>query len=94
MKKPLVLAAVLVLAATPAAAQQRMQPLPRAEARVEQAAAPMPAQATIHVSQEEIRARVAANEAARNGEQIGSQSFWYMVIAVALGVILASLLLS
>ncbi|HWK90039.1 MAG TPA: hypothetical protein VNP72_08580 [Longimicrobium sp.] len=93
MKKPLVLAAALVLAATPAAAQQRAQALPQAPARVEQAATPS-AQPSIYVSQEEIRARVAANEAARSGEQVGSTSFWYLVAAIALGVIIASLLLN
>ncbi|HEU0013252.1 MAG TPA: hypothetical protein VFQ45_06185, partial [Longimicrobium sp.] len=61
MKKPLVLAAALVLAATPAAAQQRAQALPQAPtARVEQQAATATTRPTVHVTQDEIRAQVAA----------------------------------
>ncbi|HEU0014281.1 MAG TPA: hypothetical protein VFQ45_11390, partial [Longimicrobium sp.] len=71
----------------------RAQALPQATARVEQQAPTTPANPSIHVTREEIRAQVAANEAARSGEQIGSQSFWYLVAAIALGVIIATLLL-
>lgn len=92
MKKLLVLAAALALAATPAAAQESQA---SAAASVQQqsavaVAAPAP---SIFVSREEIQQRVAAAEAEREGAQIGSTSWWYTVFAVALGVVLAMLLL-
>lgn len=90
MKKLLALAAALVLSATPAAAQQAasadVQP-------VAQQSAVQPGMPSIFVSQDEIRQKVAANEAALNGAQVGSQSWWYLVAAIAVGVIIAALLL-
>jgi uncharacterized lipoprotein YajG len=90
MKKLLALAAALVLAATPAAAQQAAS----APAQpVAQQSAVKPGMPSIFVSQDEIRQKVAANEAALNGAQVGSQSWWYLVAAIAVGVIIAALLL-
>jgi uncharacterized lipoprotein YajG len=90
MKKLLALAAALVLAATPAAAQQAAS----APAQpVAQQSAVQPGMPSIFVSQDEIRQKVAANEAALNGAQVGSQSWWYLVAAIAVGVIIAALLL-
>jgi uncharacterized lipoprotein YajG len=90
MKKLLAMAAALVLAATPAAAQQAAS----APAQpVAQQAAVQPGMPSIFVSQDEIRQKVAANEAALAGAQVGSQSWWYLVAAIAVGVIIAALLL-
>ena len=91
MKKALVLAAALALAATPAAAQEGRSPAAAVQAQsavVSNAVTP-----SIFVSQDEIRQRVAAAEAEREGAQIGSTSWWYTVLAVALGVLIAMLLL-
>lgn len=87
MKKVLMFAAALVLAATPAAAQQ-------SPAAAQQSAVAGPVEAPLlFVSPDEIRQRVAASEAEREGGQIGSTSWWYTVLAVALGVVIAMLLL-
>ena len=48
---------------------------------------------SIFVSQDEIRQKVAANEEALNHAQVGSQSWWYLVAAIAVGVVIAALLL-
>jgi uncharacterized lipoprotein YajG len=95
MKKLLVLAAAALLAAAPATAQQAPA---SDQAVIEQAAAPQPdaqnpVAPSIFVSREEIQQRVAAMEAERNGESAQmNQSFWYMVAAIALGVLIALLL--
>jgi outer membrane receptor for ferrienterochelin and colicin len=96
MKKLLVLAAAALLAAAPAAAQQATPPTGD-QAVVEQVAAPQAEQSapapSIFVSREEIQQRVAAMEAAKNGESAQmNQSFWYLVAAIALGVLVALLL--
>lgn len=95
MKKLLVLAAAALLAAAPAAAQQAPA---SDQAVIEQVAAPQentqqaPAP-SLFVSREEIQQRVAAMEAERNGESAQmNQSFWYLVAAIALGVLVALLL--
>ena len=82
MKKLLVRAAAALLSAAPA------ETAPVTTAPAAETAAP-----SLFVSQEEIRQRVAAAEAEREGAQM-STSFWYMVAAIALGIIIASLLLS
>lgn len=89
MKKLLAMAAALVLAATPAAAQQSAS----AVQHVAQQQAVQPGMPSIFVSQDEIRQRVAANEAAFSEAQVGSQSWWYLVAAIAVGVIIAALVL-
>lgn len=89
MKKLLAMAAALVLAATPAAAQQSAS----AVQPVAQQQAVQPGMPSIFVSQDEIRQKVAANEEALSGAQVGSQSWWYLVAAIAVGVIIAALLL-
>jgi hypothetical protein len=90
MKKALVLAAALALAATPVAAQESASPTAAVQQSAVTSTAPAP---SIFVSQDEIRQRVAAAEAEREGAQIGSTSWWYTVLAVALGVLIAMLLL-
>ena len=90
MKKLLAAAAALVLAATPAAAQQSAA----AQAQpAQQQSAVQPAAPSIWVTRDEIRQRVAANEAALNEAQPGNQNWWWMVAAVAIGVIIAALVL-
>lgn len=96
MKKLLVMAAALLLAA-PAAAQQAVQspgdePVVQQLAAEQQDAQQQGATPSIFVSRQEIQQRVAAMEAERNGAQIGSSSFWYLVAAIALGVLVALLL--
>lgn len=96
MKKLLVLAAAALLAAAPAAAQQAAPAGDQAVA--EQVATPQetqqqaPVTPSIYVSREEIQQRVAAMEAERNGTAQMNQSFWYLVAAIALGVLIALLL--
>ena len=89
MRKLLAAAAALLLAATPAAAQQ--------SAAAEAAPAPQPAvQAaapSIWVSREEIRQRVAASESVLGEAAQRSESFWWLVTAIAVGVIIAALVL-
>lgn len=90
MKKLLFAAAALVLAATPAAAQQSAS-APSQPAAQQQAVQPgMP---SIFVSPDEVRQKVAANEAALGETQIGSQNWWWLVAAVAVGVIIAAFVL-
>lgn len=97
MKKLLVLAAAVLLAA-PAAAQQAQSPsgdqaLIEQAATVQQDAQQQAATPSIFVSRQEIQQRVAAMEAERNGESAQmNQSFWYLVAAIALGVLIALLL--
>lgn len=91
MKKALVLAAALALAAAPAAAQESASPT--AAVQAQSAVTTAAASPSIFVSQDEIRQRVATAEAEREGAQVGSSNWWYTVAAVALGVIIAFLLL-
>jgi uncharacterized lipoprotein YajG len=97
MKKLLVLAAAALLAAAPAAAQQAQAPSDQAVIEqvttVQQDAQQQPVTPSIFVSRQEIQQRVAAMEAERNGESVQmNQSFWYLVAAIALGVLIALLL--
>lgn len=90
MKKALVFAAALALAAAPAAAQESASPTAAAQAQSAVTTAVAP---SIFVSQDEIQQRVAVAETEREGAQVGSSNWWYTVAAVALGVIIAFLLL-
>ena len=89
MKKLLAVLAALVLAASPAAAQQAAS----ASAQPVAQQSVQPGMPSIFVSQDEIRQKVAANEAALGNAEVGSQSWWYLVAAIAVGVIIAALLL-
>ncbi len=99
MKKFLVLAAALLLAAAPAAAQQSVSdaaPTVSAPVAAVQAAATAPAPAAdaqLFPTRDEVRQRVAVAEAKRAQAPMGSSDWWYTVAAVALGVIIALLLL-
>ncbi|MBW3571643.1 MAG: hypothetical protein KY467_11095 [Gemmatimonadetes bacterium] len=97
MKKLLVVAAAALMAATPAAAQQAIespgdQPAVTQVATVQQDAQQAPAP-SIFVSREQIQQRVAAMEAERTESAQMNQSFWYLVAAIALGVLVALLLI-
>jgi len=102
MRKVLILAAALALSAGPALAQQQQsiaQPEQQAAVVAEKPApaaqqAEAPAKPTLYVSNDEIRRQVqAAEEARADKKQIGSQSWWYLVAAIAVGVIIAALVL-
>ncbi|HEX2077652.1 MAG TPA: hypothetical protein VHG08_08080 [Longimicrobium sp.] len=97
MKKLLVLAAALLLAA-PAAAQEAAHapgdaPAVQQMVSAEQDARQQAATPSIFVSRQEIQQRVAAMEAERSGAQVGPGNFLYMVLAIALGVLIALLLI-
>lgn len=95
MKKYLVLAASLMLAASPAAAQQSTSDAPAvvtAPAAAAVTTAPS-AEAQLFPTRDEVRQRVAEAEAKHARAPMGSQDWWYTVAAVALGVIIALLLL-
>ncbi len=97
MKKLLVLAAAALLAAAPAAAQQVEspagdQPSVQQVATAQEDAQQQAATPSIFVSREQIQQRVAAMEAERNESAQMNQSFWYLVAAIALGVLVALLL--
>ena len=90
MRKLLALAAALMLAATPAAAQQSANAETQPVARQ---SAVQPGMPSIFVSPDEIRQRVAANEAALAEAQPQSTNWWWLVAAIAVGVIIAAIVL-
>jgi hypothetical protein len=93
MRKVLIPVAALLLCAAPARAQQAtVQPEPTPAAQAEQPAAKAPA---LYPTSDEVRQQVQANES-RLGHQkapIGNRDWWYLVAAIAVGVIIAALLL-
>jgi uncharacterized lipoprotein YajG len=91
MRKALILTAALAMFAGPALAQQS-QNLTEQAPVTQATEAPRPAP-SIHVSTETIRQQVQMAESERTGkEQIGGQSWWYLVAAIAVGVLIAVLL--
>ena len=103
MRKALWTAAVLALCAAPVAAQQTEKPLVDAAPAREVRAAEAPASRTepaaaerpsLRVRDQQMDETIRTTQAARgeNKQQLGS-NFWYTVAAVAIGVIVASLLL-
>ena len=103
MRKVLILAAALVLCAGPALAQQQADAAATpAQVAVKAAQAPQadaPAQSvpqpSLFLTTEQIRQQVQAAEAEREGRdaQVGSASWWYLIAAIAIGIIIAALLL-
>ena len=94
MRKVLIPVAALLLCAAPAKAQQtavQADPAPAAQA-VEQSAARTPA---LYPTTDEVRQQVRANESrlAQEKAPIGNKDWWYLVAAIAVGVIIAALLL-
>ena len=102
MRKVLILAAALAMFAGPALAQQQSQEAaatePAAAVTAVQPSSAQPAEAarpapSIHVSNETIRQQVQLAEAQRADKaQIGGQSWWYLVAAIAVGVLIAVLI--
>jgi hypothetical protein len=95
MKKLLVPVAALLLAASPAVAQQAapvQAPQPAQQTAVQQ-----PAQETrtptVHVTRAEVRQAVQANEERRANAQVTSTNWWWLVAAIAVGVIVAAVVL-
>ena len=105
MRKVLILTAALVLCAGQAVAQQSDAVAPAAHpAAVRAAPAPAPTAVeapaqrapSVYVSTEEVRSQVlrADQERAKEeGAQVGSRSWLYLVAAIAVGVIVALVLL-
>src|SRR5918998_96687 len=101
MRKVLILAAALVLCAGPALAQQQADAAATpAQVAVKAAQAPQADAATQPVPQpslflttEQIRQQVQAAQAEREGReaQLGSSNWWYLVAAIAIGIIIAAL---
>ena len=93
MRKVLIPVAALLLCAAPAVAQQSVaQAEPAPAAQAEQAAPKTPA---LYPTTDEVRQQVRAIEE-RLAEQkapIGNRDWWYLVAAIAVGVIIAALLL-
>jgi len=93
MRHYMVLAALVLAAASPAAAQQR-QSAPLQEPAPVAAVAPAKEEAqtpTLYVSRAQIDAQL---EATRRPNAMGEHDFLYIAAAVAVGVIVAALLLN
>ncbi len=93
MRKMLIPVAALLLCAVPATAQQAVQPEPApATQPVEQ---PAPRTAALYPTTDEVKEQVRANESrlAEEKAPIGNRDWWYLVAAIAVGVIIAALLL-
>ena len=95
MRKLLWTAAILTLCSAPAAAQQiEKSPFAAAQEIAAEVQASSTEAPSLLTTPEQIDAtiRALAEERAQGRQQIGS-NFWYMVAAIALGIIVASLLL-
>ena len=95
----------LLLVAAPLSSQERQT---ASQPDLAPAAAPAPVPATpeappaeareatrpsLHVSTEQVDAQLRQDAAAAEDRQVGSKSWWYLVAAIALGVIVALLIL-
>ena len=93
MRKMLIPVAALVLCAAPLRAQQAAtQPEPAPAAQAEEQPTP---KAALYPTTDEVRQQVRANEARLGPQQapLGSKDWWYLVAAIAIGVIIAAVLL-
>jgi curli biogenesis system outer membrane secretion channel CsgG len=94
MRKVLIPVAALLLCAAPARAQQaaaQPEPAPAAQAPEQ----PAPKTVALYPTPDEVKQQVSANES-RLGHQrapIGNRDWWYLVAAIAVGVIVAALVL-
>ncbi|HEX5725881.1 MAG TPA: hypothetical protein VFX98_10480 [Longimicrobiaceae bacterium] len=107
MRKVLILAAALVLSAGQAAAQQPASNgvnetgksavvLPAATLPAAQPGVPAQPAPSFHLSRDEVREQVRVAEQQRatsDAAQVGSRNWWYLVAAIAVGVIVALLIL-
>ena len=94
MRKVLIPVAALLLCAAPARAQQAIaptEPAPAAQAEEQQA----PKTAALYPTTDEVWQQVQANETRLGHQQapIGNRDWWYLVAAIAVGVIIAAVLL-
>jgi hypothetical protein len=87
MKKLLAPAAALLLVASPATAQQAVE-APGPQQNVQETRTP-----TVHVSRAEVKQAVQANEDRLNRAQVTSTNWWWLVAAIAVGVIVAAIVL-
>ena len=100
MRKMLIPVAALVLCAAPAAAQQSaaVTPEPAAVApatAVQAEKQQAPRAPALYPTTDEVRQQVRANESrlAQEKAPIGNRDWWYLVAAIAVGVIVALILL-
>jgi len=96
MRKMLIPVAALLLCAAPARAQQAVaqtDPAPAPAAQVEETQAPKTV--ALYPTTDEVRQQVKANETRLGHQQasIGNRDWWYLVAAIAVGVIIAALVL-
>ncbi|HYJ78790.1 MAG TPA: hypothetical protein VEW03_04285 [Longimicrobiaceae bacterium] len=103
MRKVLILTAALALCAAPTLAQQ--QPADAAAAPEQsvavkpapapQADAPVKPAPSLAVGTDEVRqdVRAAESQRAQREAQVGANNWWYLVAAIAVGVIIAALVL-
>jgi curli biogenesis system outer membrane secretion channel CsgG len=94
MRKVLIPVAALLLCAAPAMAQQaatQPEPVPAAQAEEQ----PAPKAPALYPSTDEVRQQIQANESRLGQENapIGNRDWWYLVAAIAVGVIIAAVLL-
>lgn len=96
MKKLIVPVAAALLATSPAVAQQAVE-APGPQSPAQQTQVQQPAQEsrtpTVHVSRAEVRQRVQANEERLANAQVTSTNWWWLVAAIAIGVIVAAIVL-
>jgi hypothetical protein len=93
MRKVLLTAAALVLCAAPVRAQQALSANSDAAPATQQMAEPSAARTpSLYPSTEQVRRDVATAESKRVAP-LGSRDWWYLVAAVAVGVIIAAILL-
>jgi hypothetical protein len=95
MRKVLIAAAALMFCATPAAAQQTLaRPQIDQQATLDRAAASTPVR-SLYPSTAQVKADVRSNEErlGHNRAPLGSKDWWYLVAAIAIGVIIAAVVL-
>lgn len=95
MRKVLIAAAALLFCATPATSQQILaRHQAEQEAALARAAASTP-EPSLYPTTEQVKADVRGNEErlGHNRSPIGSKDWWYLVAAIAIGVIIAAVVL-
>jgi hypothetical protein len=95
MRRYAVLAA-LVLAAAPVAAQQKQslqEPLPTAAPVVQAETPAEPRTPTLNVSREQIDAQLKVDQVEQGSSQMNQRDFLYLVAAIAIGIIIAAVVL-
>lgn len=98
MRKVFWTAAVLALSAAPLSAQQvEKSPFASVAPPALEAAAPqaeVERAPSLYLSREQVDESVRASEAQRGARTIGDRNFWTLVAAIAVGVIIASVVLN